>query len=155
MFSVGCTVKYSFTGASISPDVKTVSIKYFPNMSSLPEPSLSDEFTNTLRQKFVSETNLSSVGSSGDIQFDGEITGFNVSYEAVQSNEKPASNKLTIKVHVIFTNTKEPLRSFDKSFSAFKSFPSEQSFESVKENLMHQIVEELVDKIFMEAVANW
>jgi len=155
MLCVGCTVKYSFTGASISPDVKTVSIKDFPNMASMPEPSLSYVFTEQLRTKFSQETSLSVVRSNGDIQFEGEITGYSMSYESVRSDETAAQSKLTISVHVLFTNTKEPLRSFDKRFSEYELFSSDQSLESVKEGLIKTIVTNLVDDIFMEAVANW
>lgn len=155
LICIGCTVKYSFTGASISPDVKTVSIKDFPNMASMPEPSLSYVFTEQLRSKFSQETSLSVVRSKGDIQFEGEITGYNISYESVRSNETAAQSRLTISVHVVFTNTTEPLRSFDKRFSEYETFTSGQSIESVKEGLIKSIVEKLVDDIFMEAVANW
>ena len=48
----GCKV-YSFTGASISSDIKTVSIKYFPNKASIVQPSLSQVFTEKLKDKFV------------------------------------------------------------------------------------------------------
>lgn len=151
----GCKVKYSFTGASISPNVKTVSIKYFPNMARLPEPSLSDNFTNALRNKFTSETNLSNVRSNGDLQFEGEIIDYYTSYEAVTSDDKPARNRLTITVHVVFTNVNEPLKNFDKRFTKYETFDSSQSLESVKDNLMRLIVQQLVDDIFLESVANW
>ena len=53
----GCDV-YSFTGASISPEIKTISIASFPNQASLVQPSLSQVFTEKLKDKFVSQTNL-------------------------------------------------------------------------------------------------
>lgn len=151
----GCKVKYSFTGASISPNVKTVSIKYFPNMANLPEPSLSDNFTKALRNKFTSETNLSNVRSNGDLQFEGEVVDYYTSFEAITSDEKPARNRLTITVHVIFTNVTDPLKNFDKRFTKYETFDSSQSLEAVKESLMQQIIQQLVDDIFLESVANW
>lgn len=150
----GCKVKYSFTGASISPNVKTVSIKYFPNLSHAPEPALSDNFTDALRNKFISETNLSNVRTSGDLQFEGEIVDYFTSYESIV-DDKPARNRLTITVRVAFVNVGEPLKSFDKRFSKYETFESSQSIETVKDNLMRLIVQQLVDDIFLESVANW
>ncbi len=150
----GCKVKYSFTGASISPNVKTVTVKYFPNMSRLPEPALSDNFTNALRNKFTSETNLSNVRANGDLQFEGEIVDYSVTSESIIDN-KPARNRLTITVHVVFTNVTEPLKNFDKRFTKYETYESAQSIESVKDNLMRTIVQQLVDDVFLESVANW
>ncbi len=35
---------YSFTGASIPPEAKTISVQYFPNKAQLVEPTLSPFF---------------------------------------------------------------------------------------------------------------
>jgi anaerobic selenocysteine-containing dehydrogenase len=43
----GCGV-YSFTGASIPAEAKTISIQYFPNNASMVEPTLSQAFTDAL-----------------------------------------------------------------------------------------------------------
>ncbi len=123
-------------------------------MARLPEPALSDNFTTALRNKFTSETNLSNVRSGGDLQFEGEIVDYFTSYEAIV-DDKPARNKLTITVHVVFTNVTEPLKNFDKRFTKYETFESSQSLEAVKDNLMRLIVQQLVDDIFLESVANW
>ena len=44
---------YSFTGASISPEVKTISVHYFPNNAPLVNSTLSQNFTEALKEKFV------------------------------------------------------------------------------------------------------
>ncbi|MDO8928694.1 MAG: hypothetical protein Q7W54_06875, partial [Bacteroidota bacterium] len=41
-----CKVSYSFTGASIAPNVKTFSVYYFPNRARLVNPNLSQLFTD-------------------------------------------------------------------------------------------------------------
>ena len=57
IFFESCGV-YSFTGASIAPDIKTISIKYFPNRAPLIQPTLSQAFTEKLKEKFIAQTNL-------------------------------------------------------------------------------------------------
>ncbi len=54
----GCKVNYSFSGASISPLVKTISIQYFQNRASLVQPGLSQYITDALIDKCKAQTSL-------------------------------------------------------------------------------------------------
>jgi len=148
-------MKYSFTGASISPDVKTFSVAYFNNTSTLIQPTLSDYFTEALREKFISETNLRMIDSVGDLSYEGEIVGYSQTHAAVQADEVAAKNKLTITVRVKFTNVKDPQKNFDTKFSRFAQFDSDQSLTEVEENLIKEITEELIDDIYIKSVADW
>ena len=51
-------MNYSFTGASIAEDVKTVSVKTFQSYAPLANANLSQTFTEELKDKFLSQTNL-------------------------------------------------------------------------------------------------
>src|SRR5436190_10581390 len=73
-----CKVNYSMTGASISPDIKTFTVKYFTKTAALGPPLLSQVFTERLKQKFISQTNLSSVDKNGDLIFEGAIINYMV-----------------------------------------------------------------------------
>ena len=57
----GCTVKYSFSGASIAPEIQTVSIARFPNNALLVAPILSSTLTDALQDRFTSQTRLKTV----------------------------------------------------------------------------------------------
>lgn len=153
-FATGCKV-YSFTGASISPDVKTISIAYFPNQASLVQPSLSQVFTEKLRDKFVSQTSLVQVTSNGDLQFEGAITDYTAIPTAIQGNEQAALNRLTITVQVKFVNTKDEKQSFQSSFSRFTDYDSRKNLASVEQELINEVCNQLVDDIFNKAVINW
>jgi hypothetical protein len=153
-FIAGCKV-YSFTGASISPEIKTFSIQQFPNQASLVQPSLSQVFTEKLRDKFISQTNLTSVTEQGDLQFEGAITDYNSSPTAIQSNEQAALNRLTITVKVKFTNLKDEKQNFETSFSRFAEYKSTEILSTVELNLINEICNQLVDDIFNKAVINW
>ena len=99
-YTTSCKINYSFTGASISPDIKTVSIQYFPNMARLVNPNLSQVFTESLKEKFLSQTNLSLVNNIGDLNFEGEIVEYYTKPMAIQGDETAALNRLTIKIRV-------------------------------------------------------
>jgi hypothetical protein len=146
---------YSFTGASISADVKTASISFFPNRAAIVNPSLSQQFTEKLRDKFISETNLTLVQQQGDLHFEGAIVEYRTQPSAIQGNDNAALNRLTITVNVKFSNLKEPKNDFDQNFSRYVEFDSQVSLASVEQDLVDEINKQLVDDIFNKAVINW
>jgi hypothetical protein len=146
---------YSFTGASIPPGAKTISVAFFPNKAPLVEPTLSQDFTNTLRDMFTTQTNLQMVPRNGDLQFSGEITGYSVTPQAIQGDQKAALNRLTITVKVHFVSKLEPDKDFDSQFSQFKDYSSNANFESVKSDLIKEISKNLAENIFNKALVNW
>ena len=150
-----CKGGYSFTGTSISPDVKSVSIAYINNMAPIVYPSLSNTLTETLKDKFTRNTRLDLIEDEGDLQFEGEVTNYDVTSMAVQANEVAATNRLTITVKIRFTNNVDEKQSYDKSFSAYEDFASERTLDEVQDQLVGTIVEKLIEDIFNNAVANW
>lgn len=154
LFCSACTVKYSFSGVDIAPEVKTVSVKNFKNNASLVNLKLSNEMTNKLKEKFISQTKLLVVDQDGDLQFEGQITNYSVSATAVGS-DKAALNRLTVTVQVSFINNMDPKKNYDTQFSRYADFSSSQTLEQVQDALVAEIVEALVDDIFSKAVTNW
>jgi len=155
IFAQGCKVTYSFTGASISPETKTFSVQYFPNRANIVVPTLSQQLTDALRQKFQAQTSLKLVQGMGDVDFDGEITGYETRPEAIQANETAALNRLTITIRVKYTNTIDPDKSFDKTFSRFETYSSTESLQSVEGELIKKILDQLTDDVFNAAFVNW
>lgn len=146
---------YSFTGASISPDVRTFSVDYFPNRALQVQPTLSQLITEGLKDRFVSQTTLLMVEGKADLRFSGEIISYNVQPSAIQGNEQAAYNRLTITIKVKFTNAKDPKMNFETNFSRYADFQSSQSFEAVEQQLNQEIVLLLTEDIFNKAVVNW
>lgn len=151
----GCTVKYSFSGASIPLEAKTVSVPYFPNNAPMVAPTLSSTLTQTLQDKFARQTNLQVVDNGGDLAFEGEITNYTSTPAAVTSAETAAMNRLTITVKMKFTNIYEPQNNYNKTFSAFAEYDATSLLQDVQDSLITEIVDQLVQEIFNAAVANW
>jgi len=151
----GCRVSYSFTGASISANVKTVSIPNFPNNAPLVVPTLSRTITNALRDYFTSQTNLTLVDRSGDLTIDGTITGYVVQPVAIQGNETAAMNRLTITVNVKFSNKTDEKQNWESTFSRYLDYTSTISLSSVQDGLIDGITDQLIQDIFNKAVVNW
>jgi len=150
-----CRMSYSFTGASISPEVKTVSIDNFPNKALLVVPTLSRDFTEALQNYFTSQTNLILVDRDGDLHLEGAITGYAVQPVAIQGDETAALNRLTITVKVEFTNKFDDKQNFESTFARYLDYSSTQNLVTVQDPLIHEINEQLVEDIFNKAVVNW
>ncbi len=151
----GCTVKYSFSGASIPLEAKTVSVPYFPNNAPMVAPSLSSTLTDALQDKFAKQTKLELVSTGGDLAFEGEITNYTSTPAAITAAETAAMNRLTITVKVKFTNIYEPQNNYNKSFSAFAEYDATSLLQDIQDTLITEICEQLVLDIFNAAVANW
>lgn len=155
IFTISCKVNYSFSGASISSDIKSFSVNYFTNTAVLAPPSLNQTFTEDLKNVFLSQTSLKLTTTDADLLFEGVITGYDVSPVAVTGNELAAKNRLTMRVQVKFVNTKDAKQNFDQSFSRFYDFESSQSLTSVEQALIKEINAQLVQDIFNASVGNW
>lgn len=149
-------MEYNFSGGSLSVDVKTFSVQYFPNRAALVNPILSDRFTEDLKEKFRSQTTLDEiVDGEGHLNFEGEITGYRTQALDIKAGEIAATNRLTVTVKVRFTNEIESENDFDKSFSAFADYDSSQQLTDVENGLLDTILEQIIDDIYNEAVVNW
>ena len=147
---------YSFTGTSIQPDVKTVTINYFEYKALKVNPSLSNQITEALKEKFTKLTRLEQVDMDGDLEIIGEVTGYDVKATAITANEQAAQNRLTVNVKITFINRKYPEDSFEnKSFSAYADFDAMQTLDAVESTLCEEIVEKLCEDMFNATVANW
>ncbi len=146
---------YSFTGASIPPEAKTVSVQYFQNRALLIEPVLSPVFTDILRDKFTSQTNLEMVERNGDLAIDGEIVGYDTKPVAIQADQTAAQNRLTIVVNVRFSNRYEPDKDFETKFEQFFDYSSTTDLNEIKATLIDELSEALAQDIFDKAVINW
>jgi hypothetical protein len=151
----GCKVSYSFSGASISPQVKTLSVQYFQNRASLVQPGLSQYLTDALMDKCKSQTSLKNVNGIGDVNFEGEITDYNTRPLTVAADAQAAMNRFTITVKVKFTNSVDPDLSFEQSFSRYQDYNSSIDLSQVEKDLSAKIVEMIVEDIFNQAFVNW
>ena len=152
---VACSVKYSFTGASIAPEIRTVSVSSFTNIAPMVAPILAPTITSELQDKFSRSTSLIPLNKGGDMAFEGVITGYTSTPTAVTSDEYASQNRLTVTVKVKFTNKFQPKMSFDKSFSAYLDYDNTQLLQQVEGALIPEIVDQIVEDIFNASASNW
>ena len=150
----GCGI-YSFTGTSIQADVKTITIPYVEYKALRVNPSLSNDLTEALQEKFRKLTRPEQVDVDGDLELVCEVTGYDVKATSVTANAQAAQNRLTVTVKVQFTNKKYPEDDVDKSFSAYEDFDATQTLDAVEAGLCETIIEKIVEDIFNATVAQW
>lgn len=149
-------VTYNMTGGSLSPEIKTFSVDYFPNKAPLVVPYLSSSFTEKLTEYIRSKTGLSQLtDNNGDIRFEGQITEYSQRPIDIQKDEIAASNRLTIGIRVKYTNTKEEEYDFTSSFSNYADYSTDADFNSIEESLIDEILEKIIDDIYNKAIVNW
>jgi hypothetical protein len=153
--ATGCKISYSFSGASISPKVKTINIQYFLNRASVVQPTLSQALTDALIDKCKAQTNLSFVNGTGDVSFEGQITEYNTRPLTVSADATAAMNRFTISVKVKFTNSVEPDLSYEQAFSQYQDYDSNLDLSQVEKDLSDKIINLLVEEIFNQAFVNW
>lgn len=150
-----CSVSYSFTGASIPPNAKTISVATFPNYASTVNPQLSNLLTESLRNLYASQTSLNVVNGVADMEVSGEITTYTTKASALSSNDEVSMNRLTIAIKVKFVNNADPEANFEQTFTRFRDYEASIDFSSVENTLVGEIVTELCDDVFNKSVVNW
>ncbi len=154
--SCGYKVTYNLSGGSIPPEAKTFSVAYFPNNAPMVAPTLSNVLTEGLRDKFSRQTRLQQVEEGGDFAFEGEITNYSSTTASVSSGDYALQNRLTITVKVSFQNAVDQTTSFNaKTFSSYADYDASQLLVDVQDQLIEEIVEDLVNDIYMAAAGNW
>ena len=149
----GC-VSYNFTGGSIPPNIKTISIQLFYNQSGSGPPSMSLQLTEKLKSFYQDNTKLQIVKENGDWKLEGMITKYYVQPIAPQANQTAGQTRLTIIVNASFIDELNN-REFKKDFTFYADFAQSQSLSQVESELVNTILDRLVLMIFSETTSNW
>lgn len=152
----GCLISYKFNGASIDySKVKTISVSDFANNAALVYPPLAVNLTDGIKDLYQRQTRLEQVRRGGNLELEGEITGYQLTPMAVSADSYAAETKLTITIKVKFTNNIAPEESFEKTYSAYQTFDASQMLSDVQDELCTTMIAELAEQIYNDTVAKW
>lgn len=135
--------------------VKTISIADFQNRAEYVYAPLATEFNQRLKDMFIQQTQLRLVNSGGDLELDGEITGYNQYNEAVDASGYSSKVKLTLTVKVRYVNNTNHEEDFEQQFTAFQTYDSSQLLTAVQDQLITLMVKDITEQIYNATVANW
>ncbi|MCM1484226.1 MAG: LPS assembly lipoprotein LptE [Muribaculaceae bacterium] len=152
----GCVPRYTFNGASIDYTVyKTIHVSEFPIRAALVYPPLQQMFENELLDYITRNTRLQTTDGASDLQMEGEITGYNLTPQAVTEDAYASKTRLTITVRLKYTDNKRDNKDTDQTFSAYRDFDSSQMLNDVQDQLCQEICKELVQLIFNSTLGDW
>ncbi len=151
-----CAVSFKFNGASIDyATTKSISVADFPNNAALVYPPLSNDLSEGIRDLYQRQTRLEVSRKGGDLELEGEITGYEVTPMSISADSYSAETKLTLTVRVRFINNVRPEESFEKTYSAYQTFDSSRLLTDVQEELCQTMIKEIGESIYNDTVAKW
>jgi hypothetical protein len=145
--------------------MKTIRVDFFENTAPFVVNTLSQQFTEALKDRIRNTTRLSIVrGGEADAVMSGAITDYSVtpvSISATPNNVAPIAGAsqltITVKVKYVYDPDKkfkgDKKLNFDESFT--KSEPFRGDLASQESGLILKINKELTEDIFNKAFANW
>ncbi len=151
----GCSIHMTLSGASIDENLKTFSVQYFNNRAAIINPLLSQKFTESLKERIMSESRLVFVNGVGDVDFSGEITGYTIRPMAIKEDAVSAQSRLTVTIKVRYKNKVDPKKNWESSFSAYQDYASEKNITEVEGELTTLIIDQLTENIFNKAFSDW
>lgn len=149
---------YSFKGISIPPEAETYYVKDFQLRANNAPAQIDQIWSEALREKVRNESRLTYNDQSPDIEFQGSITSYRVQGTAPQEGNTVALNKLTIGISVTYINNKGDGGKDDEwtqNFSFFKDFDATLDLNSVEQDFIEEIFEQLTENVFNKAFTNW
>ena len=155
LFFLSSCGKYSFTGTTLSSQLKTITINNFVMATAGGPASMPLTLTEKLKEYYQRNTGLKIKPNEGDLFLEGSITNYELTPVSVTSGDKAAMNRLTIVVEVRFMNKMKEDENFEKEFSFYQDFPQEQSLSQVESTLVPKILDQIVLNIFNDTAAQW
>ncbi|RPH37254.1 hypothetical protein EHM92_03155 [bacterium] len=150
----GCA--YSFTGASVPPHLKTISIPLVDDQSGFGEPGLREIFTNQLTNLFINDNSLEVADRShADSILEGVITAVSDAPAMIQQGEQVSKRRITVTSRFAFQDMKLRKKAWEKTFSNWGEYESGGSGPSQRQAGLQEAVRKLTEDILLETVSGW
>lgn len=149
----GCP--YSFTGASVPPHLKTIALPIAEDQSGYGDPTLRDQFSRELLQRFINDNTLQPADrNSADSILEGVITSVKDAPVVVEAGDQVAKRRITVTVHMTFQDVKLRKKVWEKDFTQWGDYPSGGGLTQRNAGIA-EAVRKLTEDILNETVAGW
>jgi hypothetical protein len=149
----GCP--YSFTGASVPPHMKTIALPMAEDQSGYGDPTLRDQFSRELLQRFINDNTLQPADrNSADSILEGVITSVKDAPIVVEAGDQVAKRRITVTVHMTFQDVKLRKKVWEKDFTQWGDYPSGGGLTQRNAGIA-EAVRKLTEDILNETVAGW
>ena len=155
LFIISSCGFYTFSGASISAEIKNIKIGYFINEAENFKAYLDRDITQKLTQFINEQTDLSVNNNNHEIEINGKIISYDISPISISSNDFANQNRLSISVNIDFKNYINEKENYNQKFTRYVDYKSDQNLEEIESELTDQILEEICIDIFNKTFVNW
>lgn len=147
---------YSFTGASVPPHLKTISIPIFPDRSGTGEFDLGEKLTTNIIKKFIDDnTLLVSDKLKSDSVLEGTIVSLTDAATVVSGGETVTTRRLTITVRVLFKDLVKRATIFERNFTNYGDYPAGGDITLVRQQAIEAAIDKIAEDILLGVVSNW
>lgn len=146
---------YSFKGASLSPDLKTIQISNIRMETAGGPSNLSLTMNESLKEYFQRNSTLKITNQNPDLQIEGTIVGYDLTPQAPTSDDKAGLNRLTLRVQFQLTNRLDESKNFDQEFSFYQDFPQNQTLSQVEKTLLPKLTDQIILDLFNKIAGDW
>ncbi len=155
LFIINSCGFYTFSGASISAEIKNIKIGYFINEAENFKVNLDRDITQKLTDFIIEQTDLSVNNNNYEIEINGKIISYDISPISISSNDFANQNRLSISVNIDFKNYVNEKENYNQKFTRYVDYKSDQNLEEIESELTDQILEEICIDIFNKTFVNW
>jgi hypothetical protein len=153
--SVGLISCYSFKGASLDPNLKTLMVSNIRMETAGGPANLSLEINEKLKEYFQRNTSLKINNKNPDLTIEGSITGYELTPQAPTGDDKAGLNRLTLRIQFRLTNRLDEDKNFEQELSFYQDFPQSQTLPQVEKTLIPKLVDQIILDLFNKIAGDW
>ncbi len=149
------TACYSFKGASLPAEIKTIQINNFRNSAAGGPPNLTLTCNEKIKEYFQRNTSLKITVEKPDLLLDGNIVRYDLTPVAPTSDDKAGLNRLTLTIEFELKNNFKDEESFVQEFSFYQDFPQNQTLADVEDDLIPKLLDQITLDLFNKIAGDW
>ncbi len=152
---VGLSSCYSFKGASLDTNLKTIQVSNIRMETAGGPANLSLEINEKLKEYFQRNTSLKMNNKNPDLLIEGSIVGYELTPQAPTGDDKAGLNRITLRVQFRLTNRLDEDKNFEQEFSFYQDFPQSQTLTQVEKALIPKLVDQIILDLFNKIAGDW
>lgn len=146
---------YSFKGASLSSELKTIQIANVRMETAGGPSNLSLTINEKIKEYFQRNSTLKMTNQNPDLYIEGTIVGYELTPQAPTSDDKAGLNRLTLRIQFQLTNRLDETKNFDQEFSFYQDFPQNQTLSQVEKTLIPKLTDQIILDLFNKIAGDW
>lgn len=147
----GC---YSFTGGSVPPHLKTITIATVADRSGFGQPQWREVATQLLVERFRNDNTLQLVDRDGDAQLRAAITTIAEEPVTLRAGEIERERKIRVTLDVEYFDAVKNRTIFKRSFTSEQFFPVAQAA-TARDRAIRTALEQIAGDVLLAVISDW